>query len=68
MSNSVIYQIFQEILYEIRKSKFIIAELTGHNNRAYYEASYAAGLGRVIFLMIIGKGITEINILDTNIM
>jgi len=41
-------QIVPEILYEIRKSKFIIAELTGHNNGAYYEAGYAAGLGKEV--------------------
>ena len=41
-------QIVPEILYEIRKSKFIIVELTGHNNGAYYEAGYAAGLGKEV--------------------
>ena len=41
-------QIVPEILYEIKKSKFTIAELTGHNNGAYYEAGYAAGLGKEV--------------------
>lgn len=41
-------QIVPEILYEIRKSEFVIAELSGHNNGAYYEAGYAAGLGKEV--------------------
>jgi nucleoside 2-deoxyribosyltransferase len=41
-------QIVPEILYEIRKSKFVIAELTSQNNGAYYEAGYAAGLGKEV--------------------
>jgi len=39
-------QIVPEILYQIRQSKFIIAEFTTNNNGAYYEAGYAAGLGK----------------------
>lgn len=31
---------------EIRKSKFLIADLTHHNNGAYWEAGYAEGLGK----------------------
>jgi nucleoside 2-deoxyribosyltransferase len=42
------HQIVPEMLYEIRKSKFVIAEFTGHNNGAYYEAGYAAGLGKEV--------------------
>jgi len=41
-------QIVPEILYEIRQSKFVIAEFTEHNNGAYYEAGYAAGLGKEV--------------------
>jgi nucleoside 2-deoxyribosyltransferase len=41
-------QIVPEILYEIKNSRFIVAELTGHNNGAYYEAGYAAGLGKEV--------------------
>lgn len=37
------HQIVPEMLYEIRQSKFVIAELTGHNNGAYFEAGYALG-------------------------
>ncbi|MCE5342589.1 MAG: DUF4062 domain-containing protein [Eubacteriales bacterium] len=42
------HQIVPEMLYEIRKSKFVIAELTGHNNGAYFESGYALGLGKVV--------------------
>jgi len=41
-------QIVPEILYQIRQSKFIIAEFTTNNNGAYYEAGYAAGLGKEV--------------------
>ena len=41
-------QIIPKMLYEIRQSKFIVAEFTGHNNGAYYEAGYAAGLGKEV--------------------
>ena len=40
------HQIVPEMLYEIRQARFVIAELTGHNNGAYYEAGYALGLGK----------------------
>lgn len=39
-------QIVPEMLYEIKKSRFLIAELTNHNNGAYYEAGYALGFGK----------------------
>lgn len=37
-------QIVPEMLYEIKNSRFVIAELSHHNNGAYYEAGYALGL------------------------
>ncbi len=40
------HQIVPEMLYEIRQARFVIAELTGHNNGAYFEAGYALGLGK----------------------
>ena len=40
------HQIVPEMLYEIRQAKFVIAELTGHNNGAYFEAGYALGQGK----------------------
>ena len=54
-------QIVPEMLYEIRQSKFVIAEFTGHNKGAYYEAGYAAGLGKEVIHICkkksFGKGI-----------
>jgi len=41
-------QIVPEILYQIRQSKFIVAEFSTNNNGAYYEAGYAAGLGKEV--------------------
>lgn len=40
------HQIVPEMLYEIREARFVIAELTGHNNGAYFEAGYALGFGK----------------------
>lgn len=42
------HQIVPEMLYEIRQAKFVIAELTGHNNGAYFEAGYALGCGKEV--------------------
>jgi nucleoside 2-deoxyribosyltransferase len=41
-------QIVPEILYQIKQSKFVVAEFSTNNNGAYYEAGYAAGLGREV--------------------
>lgn len=42
------HQIVPEMLYEIRQARFVIAELTGHNNGAYFEAGYALGNGKEV--------------------
>ena len=42
------HQIVPEMLYEIREARFVIAELTGHNNGAYFEAGYALGYGKEV--------------------
>jgi len=41
-------QIVPEILYQIKQSKFVIAEFSTNNNGAYYEAGYASGLGKEV--------------------
>lgn len=41
-------QIVPEMLYQIRQAKFLVAELTKHNNGAYFEAGYALGLGKEV--------------------
>lgn len=41
-------QIVPEMLYEIKNSRFVVAELSHHNNGAYYEAGYALGLGKEV--------------------
>lgn len=38
-------EITDEIIAEVRKSKFLVADLTGHRNGVYYEAGFAKGLG-----------------------
>lgn len=42
------HQIVPEMLYEIRNSRLVIAELSHHNNGAYYEAGYALGMGKEV--------------------
>ena len=42
------HQIVPEMLYEIKNSRFVVAELSQHNNGAYYEAGYALGLGKEV--------------------
>ena len=36
------------MLKEIKDSRFVVAELSHHNNGAYYEAGYALGLGKEV--------------------
>jgi len=52
-------QIVPEMLYKIRQSKFVIAEFTGNNNGAYYEAGYAAGLGKEVIHICEEKSFKE---------
>jgi hypothetical protein len=43
-------QIMADIFYEIKRSKFLVADLTGNRGGVYYEAGYAKALGKeVIF-------------------
>ena len=42
------HQIVPEMLYEIRQARFVVAELTGHNNGAYFEAGYALGYDKEV--------------------
>lgn len=42
------HQIVPEMLYEIQNSRFVIAELSHHNNGAYYEAGFAYGCGKEV--------------------
>lgn len=38
-------KICDEIIAEIRRSRFLVADFTGHRGGVYYEAGFAAGLG-----------------------
>ncbi|MDR3667404.1 MAG: hypothetical protein P4L35_11225 [Ignavibacteriaceae bacterium] len=52
---------------EIRRSKFLIADLTDNNNGAYWEAGYAEGLGMpVIYVCEESKFNTDKPHFDTN--
>lgn len=43
-------QIVPEIFYEIKQSRFVIADLTGHRSGVYYEAGFAEGIGKQVIL------------------
>ena len=42
--------IVPEILYEIEKSKFIVADFTGNRGGVYFEAGYARGLNKEVIM------------------
>ena len=50
--------ISNQILAEIRQSKFIIAELTYHNRGVYFESGFARGLNKDVF-HVVRKGFTS---------
>jgi len=39
-----------EIIAQIRRSRFVVADLTGHRGGVYYEAGFAEGLGLPVYL------------------
>ena len=43
-------QIVPEIFFEIRRSKFVVVDVTIPNNGAYYEAGYAEALGKQVIV------------------
>jgi nucleoside 2-deoxyribosyltransferase len=40
--------VMDEIITEIRRSKFVVADFTGHRAGVYYEAGFAKGLGLTV--------------------
>jgi hypothetical protein len=44
-----INKIDDEIISQIRKSKFLVADFTGHRGGVYFEAGFAMGLGMPVF-------------------
>lgn len=43
-------QIVPEMFFEIKKSKFVVADLTGNRGGVYYEAGYATALNKEVIL------------------
>lgn len=52
-------KIDDEIIAEIRRSKFLVADLTGQRQSVYFEAGFALGLGLTIVLTCREDEITE---------
>jgi len=44
-----INKIDDEIISQIRRSKFLVADFTGHRGGVYFEAGFAMGLGISVF-------------------
>jgi len=42
--------IMTEVLFEVKDSKFVIADLTGHRAGVYYEAGFGEALGKQVIL------------------
>ncbi len=42
-------KIDDEIIAQIRRSRFVVADFTGHRSGVYYEAGFAKGLGLEVF-------------------
>lgn len=42
-------QVDDEIVAQIRRSRFVLADFTGHRGGVYYEAGFAKGLGLEVF-------------------
>lgn len=43
------HRIDDEIISQIRRSRFVVADATGHRGGVYYEAGFAMGLGLPVF-------------------
>jgi len=52
-------QIVPEMLYEIRRSKFVVADLTLHRNGVYYEAGYAQASGKAVIYTCKGTDFSD---------
>ena len=48
--------IMPELLKSIRDSKFVVADLSDHNNGAYFEEGYAMGIGKPV-IQLCRKGV-----------
>lgn len=58
-------KICDEILAEIRKSRFVVAEFTGNRGGVYFEAGFALGLGRPVIWVVQEPDLASVHF-DTN--
>ncbi len=54
-------KICDEIVAEIRKSRFIVADFTGHRGGVYFEAGYAMGMGLPVIWLVPEKDKDELH-------
>jgi hypothetical protein len=57
--------ITDEIIAEIRRSRFVVADFTGHRRGVYYEAGFAKGLGLPVIFTCHARDIENAHF-DTN--
>jgi hypothetical protein len=53
--------ISNEIMAEIRRSRFVVADYTGHRGGVYFEAGFALGLGLTVIPSCRGDEISELH-------
>src|SRR5207253_2064966 len=58
-------KICDEILAEIRKSRFVVAEFTGNRGGVYFEAGFAMGLDRPVIWVVNESDLGDVHF-DTN--
>jgi nucleoside 2-deoxyribosyltransferase len=54
-------KVCDEIISEIRRSRFLVADYTGHRGGVYYEAGYAAGRGLPVILTCRKDAMTDLH-------
>jgi hypothetical protein len=54
-------RIDDEIISQIRQSRFLVADFTGQREGVYYEAGFMHGLGRNVFFLVERKQLEEVH-------
>ncbi len=54
-------KIDDEIILQIRKSRFVVADFTGHRGGVYYEAGFAQGLNLEVFWTCLKEDVSKLH-------
>ena len=55
------HKVDDEIIAQIRRSRFLVADFTGHRGGVYFEAGFAKGLGQEVFWLCREDDIDELH-------